>query len=164
MFSDLFQISLAAATLASGLVAGVFLTFSDFVMRSLGRAGPAAGIKAMQMINREVYRSLFMVLLMGMAVVSAVLAFAGVVFIGGAAAGWLTAAAVAYLAGVMAVTARANVPMNQRLDREYPDSDPARAVWKTYQRDWTRWNHLRTVASGGAMLCFFAASLTFAAG
>ena len=163
MFTDLFQISLAAATLASGLVAGVFLTFSDFVMRSLGRAGPSAGIKAMQMNNREVSRSLFMALLIGMAVVSLGLALAGVVFIGGAAAAWLTAATGAYLAGVMAVTARANVPMNQRLDREYPDSDAARALWKTYLRDWTRWNHLRTVASAGAMLCFFAASLTVAA-
>ncbi len=164
MFTDLFQISLAAATLASGLVAGVFLTFSDFVMRALGRAGPVAGIAAMQMINREVYRSLFMVLLIGMAAVSVGLALVGVVFIGGAAAGWLIAAAGAYLAGVMAVTARANVPMNQRLDGEDPASAAARAVWKDYLRDWTRWNHLRTVASGGAMLCFFAASLTLAAG
>jgi uncharacterized membrane protein len=118
----------------------------------------------MQMINREVYRSLFMVLLMGMALASVGLALAGVVFVGGATSGWLIAAATAYLAGVMAVTAAANVPMNQRLDGEDPGSAAARVMWKTYLRDWTRWNHLRTLASGGAMLCLFAASLTFAAG
>lgn len=160
MFSDLFQISLAAATLASGLVAGVFLTFSDFVMRSLARARPAAGIEAMQMINREVYRSLFMGLLMGMSLVSIALALAGIAFVGGGVAGWLVAAAAAYVAGVMAVTAGANVPMNQRLDREDPASAEGQAFWRTYLRDWTRWNHLRTVASGVAMLCFFAASLS----
>ena len=37
----------AAASVAAGLVAGVFLTFSDFVMRSLGAAAPAAGMEAM---------------------------------------------------------------------------------------------------------------------
>ena len=51
---------LVATTVATGLVAGVFLTFSDFVMRSLRAAEPAAGMDAMQWINRVVYRSVFM--------------------------------------------------------------------------------------------------------
>ncbi|WP_078569715.1 hypothetical protein [Thioclava sp. F36-7] len=78
MIQQLFEISLVAATLATGLVAGVFLTFSDFVMRALGRAELAAGIEAMQMINREVYRSLFATLLLGLAFVSILLAVVGI--------------------------------------------------------------------------------------
>lgn len=163
MLSDFLQVALIAATLASGLVAGVFLTFSDFVMRSLGRSTPRPGIEAMQMINREVYRSVFMALLVGMALASIALAVAGIALFGGAVAGWLTAAAVAYLAGVMAVTAAANVPMNQRLDVEDPASTAARSLWQAYLRNWTRWNHLRTLASGLAMLCYTAAGLSLAA-
>ena len=125
MFSDLFQITLIAATLASALVAGVFLTFSDFVMRSLSRARPAAGIEAMQIINREVYRSQFMVLLVGMAIAAITLAAVGLVLASGPVVLWLLAGAAAYLGGVMAVTVRANAPMNQRLDSQDPHSASA---------------------------------------
>lgn len=162
MLSEIFQITLIAATLATGLVAGVFLTFSDFVMRSLGRADATAGIEAMQMINREVYRSQFMMLLIGMSLASIALAVAGVLFIGGAAGRWLVAAGVIYLGGVMAVTARANVPMNQQLDTQDPRSASAFAFWRTYLRNWTRWNHLRTGASAVATLCYLAATLSLA--
>ncbi|WP_137702618.1 anthrone oxygenase family protein [Marimonas lutisalis] len=159
MFSDLFQITLIAATLASALVAGVFLTFSDFVMRSLARARPAAGIEAMQIINREVYRSQFMVLLIGMAIAAITLAAVGLVLASGPVVLWLLAGAAAYLGGVMAVTARANVPMNQRLDSQDPHSASARTLWQTYQRNWTRWNHLRSAAAAIAALCYLAAAL-----
>lgn len=162
MFPEILQIALVAATLASGLVAGVFLTFSDFVMRALGLAKPAAGIEAMQLINREVYRSQFMVLLLGMSLAAIALAVAGVVLAPGPVAAWLVAAALAYLGGVMAVTGRRNVPMNHRLDGEDPQSESGVQFWAVYLRDWTRWNHLRTVASGGAMLCYLAATVALA--
>ena len=65
---------LVALALAAALVAGVFLTFSDFVMPSLFAAAPSAGTEAMQIINRKVYRSIFMVLLIGLIPVSALIA------------------------------------------------------------------------------------------
>ena len=64
------------AILAYALVGGVFLAFSDFIMRSLARTGGAGGVEAMQVINREVFRWVFMALLLGLAPVS----LAGVVF------------------------------------------------------------------------------------
>ena len=158
MFNHLFEITLIAATLATGLVAGVFLTFSDFVMRALGRARPGAGIEAMQWINREVYRSLFMVLLIGLAVASLLLAAAGAALAGGEVARWLTAAAILYLLGVMAVTARRNVPMNERLDAVDHASAVAISYWEIYKRDWTRWNHLRWIAALAASVCYLGAT------
>lgn len=160
MYYDLFQITLIAATLASGLVAGVFLAFSDFVMRSLGRAETAGGIEAMQIINREVYRSLFMALLIGMALASIGLAGLGVILAGRSTALWLATGAAVYLIGVMAVTARRNVPMNQHLDGEDHRSVAARYFWTTYLRDWTRWNHLRVAAATVASVCYLAATLS----
>ncbi|MFZ7094505.1 DUF1772 domain-containing protein [Primorskyibacter sp. 2E233] len=162
MIQQLFEISLVAVTLATGLVAGVFLTFSDFVMRALARAEPAAGIEAMQIINREVYRSLFMALLIGLTIVSILLAVAGIFLVGRDVALWLVGAAGAYIIGVMAITARKNVPMNQRLDRMEHRSADARAYWATYTRDWTRWNHLRWVAGLAAAIGYFGATVTVA--
>ncbi|MEN8677577.1 MAG: anthrone oxygenase family protein [Alteriqipengyuania sp.] len=162
MLQEFFEIGLVAATLATGLVAGVFLTFSDFVMRALARAAPAAGIEAMQIINREVYRSLFMTLLIGLTLVSSLLAVAGIFLAGRDVALWLVGAAGAYIVGVMAVTARKNVPMNQRLDRMEHLSTDARAYWVTYTRDWTRWNHLRWVAALAAAIGYLGATVTVA--
>lgn len=162
MLQEFFEIGLVAATLATGLVAGVFLTFSDFVMRALARADPAAGIEAMQIINREVYRSMFMTLLIGLTLVSSLLAVAGIFLAGRDVALWLVGAAGAYIVGVMAVTARKNVPMNQRLDRMEHLSADARAYWVTYTRDWTRWNHLRWVAALAAAIGYLGATVTVA--
>ncbi len=163
MIIQLFEIALVSATLATGLVAGVFLTFSDFVMRALGRAKPAAGMEAMQMINREVYRSIFMALLMGLSLVSLLLAGAGLLLAEAGVAMWLVAAAVLYLAGVMAVTASQNVPMNQRLDAMKADNMGGHSYWTIYQRDWTRWNHLRWVTSLAASASYLGAVVTVAA-
>ena len=162
MLSELFEITLIAATLATGLVAGVFLTFSDFVMRGLGRAQPGAGIEAMQWINREVYRSLFMVLLIGMSFVSLGLAVLGAVLIGGTVAYWLAAAGALYVLGVMAVTGRRNVPMNEHLDHVEHWSAHAHAYWETYKRDWTRWNHLRWTTALAASVCYLGAAYALA--
>ncbi len=60
------------AVIATALVAGAFLTFSDFTMRSLAAANSETGIEVMQWINRKVYGSSFLALLLGMAVVSAI--------------------------------------------------------------------------------------------
>jgi len=162
MIQQLFEIGLVAATLATGLVAGVFLTFSDFVMRALGHAEPGAGIEAMQMINREVYRSFFATLLIGLALASILLAIVGFFFAGRDVALWLAAAAGFYIVGVMVVTARKNVPMNQHLDHMEHRSSDARAYWATYSRNWTRWNHLRWIAALAASISYLSAIVTVA--
>jgi uncharacterized membrane protein len=159
MVFSLFEITLVAATLATGLVAGVFLAFSDFVMRGLGRARPGAGIEVMQWINREVYRSLFMVMLIGMSFVSLGLAVFAAVLIGGAVAPWLAAAGALYVLGVMAVTGRRNVPMNRRLEHVEHWSALAHDYWDSYKRDWTRWNHLRWMTALAASGCYLGATL-----
>jgi len=73
--SPFFFFLLQFAILAYALVGGVFLAFSDFIMRSLSLTGGTGGVEAMQVINREVFRWVFMALFLGMAAVS--LAIAG---------------------------------------------------------------------------------------
>lgn len=151
--------ALPAITLATGLVAGVFLTFSDFVMRSLAASAPAAGSEAMQMINRKVYLSAFMVLLLGLVPVSALLALIGLFTLHDPAAPWLIAGGLTYVAGVFGVTAAFNVPMNKRLDALPRAGEAAQAYWPRYARRWTLWNHLRTISAAGAAYSFMMAAL-----
>ena len=68
--SPVIFILLQFSILAYALVGGVFLAFSDFIMRSLAHTSGIGGVDAMQVINREVFRWVFMALFIGMAPVS----------------------------------------------------------------------------------------------
>jgi len=153
-----------AAIVAYGLVAGVFLTFSDFVMRSLGAVTPASGIAAMQSINRRVYRSVFLALFIGLAAVSVALAVGAALLAKGPAVGWIAAGGAVYLVGVFLVTVIFNVPMNKRLDAMDPASETAAVYWAHYTTRWTRWNHVRTLSSAGATVLLLIGAVGLAAG
>ncbi|MGP1358134.1 anthrone oxygenase family protein [Roseicyclus sp.] len=139
------DILLTLAGLLMALVAGVFLAFSDFVMRGLAQAG-APGAAGMVGLNRTVYRSAFMGMLVGLAPGSLALAGLAAWQLDGLARGAAIGGAAAYLLGVMAVTGLGNVPLNTRLDAAMGQGRAA-GLWPAYVRDWTRLNHLRTVAA-----------------
>lgn len=149
--------------LVTAIVAGVFLTFSDFVMRALRASPPDTGIQSMQAINRTVYRSVFLVLLLGMAPVSLAILFFTVSLPMTAGSYWLLWGSVIYLLGVIAVTMICNVPMNKRLDAMVPEARETRLYWVKYARNWTLWNHLRTLASAAAAYCFLMGALLLVA-
>ena len=85
-------------------------------MKSLFPAGPASGIETMQLINRKVYGSVFMALLIAMLVISVALVPYAVVYMTSPAVAWIISGCVLYVIGVFIVTVAFNVPMNQRLD------------------------------------------------
>jgi uncharacterized membrane protein len=153
----LFGITLAAAV-GAGLVGGVFFAFSNFVMQALGRLRPSEGIAAMQAINVTVITPLFMGALFGTGLVSLVLVVWGLAGLDEPYAGWLIAAGAIYLIGEIATTGGYHVPRNNALARVDPDSEEGARVWQTYLVEWTRMNHVRTVA-GLAAGALFAVAL-----
>ncbi len=151
----------ALATLLLALISGVFLAFSDFIMRSLRAASPPSGIEAMQQINRKVYSSVFLALLVGMAPVATVLSLYAFAFVDGPEKPWWIAGGAFYVAGTFLVTVLGNVPMNKRLDPMSPDGVVAQDYWRSYATTWTVWNHVRTVASALAAACMFIGCLLY---
>ncbi len=135
-----------ASAIYCWLIAGVFLAFSDFVMKSLGALVPTQGIAAMQSINILVFRSFFMVGLFAVSAASLVF-FAYGILVGGTSAGFLMSAGAIYLVTVMGVSAVGNIPLNNRLAVLDPKSAEATDLWTGYLRMWVRWNHIRTVGS-----------------
>lgn len=164
MTFDMILIACTAAVIACGLIAGVFLAFSDFVMKSLSAASPVSGIETMQLINRKVYGSVFLTLLIAMAVASVALALYASVLMTGPAAGWIMAGCASYVIGVFIVTMVFNVPMNQRLDAMNRESAETVSYWTVYAPSWTLWNHVRTIASAGSAVCFLIGSLLLRGG
>ena len=139
---------LQLSVIAYALVGGVFLAFSDFIMRSLASATGDGGVEAMQTINREVFRWVFMTLFLGMAPVSLVIGGYAWLQLSSPAAVLILAAALIYLVGCFGVTVVFNVPMNEALAGMERTSDATRDYWlATYVPRWTFWNTVRTVAS-----------------
>lgn len=145
------------AIIAYALVGGVFLAFSDFIMRSLALTGGHGGVEAMQVINREVFRWVFMALFLGMAAVSLLVAGYGAFGLSGPAGTLVMVAGLVYLIGCFGVTVFFNVPMNEALAGMEMSSGNTQDYWlQTYVPRWTFWNTVRTFASAAsAVLLLF---------
>ena len=145
------------AILAYALVGGVFLAFSDFIMRSLALTGGHGGVEAMQVINREVFRWVFMALFLGMAAGSVLIAGYGAFGLTGSAGTLIMMAGLVYLIGCFGVTVFFNVPMNEALAGMETSSSGTHDYWvQTYVPRWTFWNSVRTIACtvAAALLLF----------
>jgi uncharacterized membrane protein len=145
--SPFFVLLMQFAILAYALVGGVFLAFSDFIMRSLSLTGGSGGVETMQVINREVFRWVFMALFLGMAAASLAMAAYGGFFIRGGPGTLMMIAGLVYVVGCFGVTVFFNVPMNEALAGMDLSSEATREYWTgTYLPRWTFWNTVRTLA------------------
>lgn len=151
---------LVGLTLATGLVAGVFLTFSDFVMKSLAASQPAAGTEAMQIINRKVYQSFFMILLVGLIPISVIVAIGSRFYLPDEVANILMVGGGLYFFGVFVVSAVGNIPMNKKLEAMPQAGAEAQAYWPDYIRGWVLWNHIRWLAALGASACYLISAIS----
>ncbi len=142
----LFAITLCTA-LGCGLIAGVFFTFSSFVMRALARLPTSAGIAAMQSINVAVINALFLAVFLGTAAASILVIICALAGWHNPGAIWLLVGGALYLVGSFLVTVVFNVPMNNALDAVAPSDPDGASHWASYLTRWTAWNHVRAAAA-----------------
>ena len=145
------------SALGCGVMAGVYFAFSTFIMTSLDRLDQTAGIAAMNAINVDIVRSLFMPLFLGTTVAGAALVAMGALRFSEPGAVSMIAGGALYVVGMFVVTAVFNVPLNDALAAVKPSTPEAGAVWASYLKDWVFWNHVRTIASGVASALFITA-------
>ena len=131
----------------SAIIAGVFSAFSEFIMSGLLRSEPAAGIEAMQQINRTVIKTQFVAGILLIPFISVALAIYALPVFHGTARAMLIAAPILYVTTVFLMTLFGNVPMNNKLAALDPHDADAETYWRDYGRKWTRLNHLRSVGS-----------------
>ena len=152
------------AAIGGGAMAGAYFAFSGFIMAALRRAGPAVGIAAMNSINVVILRSLFMPLFWGTTLASAALAVIALSGWNAIAAKAMFAGGAVYVLGMFVCTIVFNVPLNNALQAVEAGSDAALPVWQRYLTQWTRWNHLRTIACAAACALFIHALVEAGAG
>ncbi|GGQ40821.1 hypothetical protein GCM10010279_58090 [Streptomyces mutabilis] len=95
-----------------------------------------------------------MLLFLGTTVLTAVITVMTIVLWPDGAAVELLLGSALHLFGSFGVTAAANVPRNTALLRLEPGTAEAAGRWPAYVREWTAWNHVRTVASAAAALAY----------
>jgi len=140
-------IALIAAAISSGLLAGVYFAFSTFIMQAFARLPADQGIAAMQSINTTIVRSPFIVLFLLAAALSVFIAVMAILYWRGGTSMLMLTGAVLYILASFLSTMVFNVPMNDALDKFDGHSAESARLWSTYLVDWTRWNHVRTIAS-----------------
>ena len=142
------------SAIGCGVMAGVYFAFSGFVMTALSRIDQASGVAAMNSINTVILRSLFMPLFFGTTIAALTLAVMALLRWGTPGAPAMLVGGAAYVLGMFVVTMLLNVPLNNVLQAAEPSIADAATTWTRYVRDWTMWNHVRTIASTVASALF----------
>ncbi|MCU1359660.1 MAG: hypothetical protein JWN99_949 [Ilumatobacteraceae bacterium] len=145
-----------AAALGAGISGGVLFAFSTFVMRGLGRVPDHDGIVAMQSINREAPSPVFMTAFMGTAVLCLALI---VIALRHRDQPWSTTLLIggALYVSALLITAACHIPHNDSLALVDAGSADGARAWRSYVRNWTAWNHVRTATALGGSLAFILA-------
>lgn len=151
------RLSLLAAVLSTGLVAGVMLAFAVSVMPALAGTGDAAFVDVLQRANAAILTPWFLGPFVGGLAAGAVAVAAHLPAAARGALPWVVAGLALY-AVTVAVTAVVNVPLNDALAAAgSPPADPA-AVRQAFEARWVTWNVVRTVTCVLALGCFAWAS------
>ena len=105
----------------------------------------------MNSINETILQSLFMPLFWATTLAGLGLAVIGFLHWREPGSALMAAAGLIYVLGMFGVTMFFNVPLNDALAAD------GAAIWDRYIREWTLWNHVRTVTSLAAGVLFMVA-------
>ena len=161
LLSGIRALLLGGATLATGLVAGVFYAYSVSVDPGLAAQSDASYVATMQEINERIQNPLFFASFFG-AVLLPLAAL--VVHLPRLRSGrflLISLACLFYIGGGFLLTAFVNVPMNDQLATVDPEA-PARILSRAreaYEGPWDFWNGVRTIFSTLSFVALTAACL-----
>lgn len=140
----------ALCTVSIGLMAGIYLIFSNTIMLSLKAFDNSAMV--MVRINKIILNPIFKFIFFFSAVSSGYLAFLGEDLHVMYRVGCLI-----FFINTFLVTLFKNVPLNNKLLEaiEY-DNKTIDEVWNMYLVSWVKWNHVRTVSAllASCLVCF----------
>ena len=135
-----------------GIMAGVYFTFSAFVMKALDEIEAPAGMLAMQSINRIIVKSLFLPIFFASSLASAALVVLMLLEPTTLGARWALTGSGLYVLGMFIVTIVGNVPLNNQLESADANGPDGAGMWSLYLAKWTVWNHVRTIACTASLV------------
>ena len=141
---------LASAILFTGLMAGIFFTWSNAVKPGIGKLSDLEYLRSLQSMNRVILNNTFKVLFMG-AILSVALVPIFYFSLYPSNIFWVFVGAfVIYWVGAFGVTVAGNIPLNEILDKTPLESislDEMKALRDRIETKWNGLNLVRTIAS-----------------
>ena len=145
---DTKTITLLLATLFTGLLAGVFFTWSNAVVPGIGRLDDMGYLKAFQNMNRSILNPFFYLIFIGPLLFAGISAYFNqsnsVVF------RLIICAGIIYFTGVFLLTILGNIPLNEMLDKadlSNITSEDAAFLRSKFEAKWNNFHLIRTIAS-----------------
>ncbi len=153
--------TVAAATVTTGLFAGLFYTFATAVMVGLHDADDRTFVIAMQSINVRITNGWFLI---SFVAPIPLWVLAGALHLGDPSVLPWIAAALGCCLAVVVITAAVNVPLNNRLATTGDPGQAAEvaAVRRSFEPRWVRWNAARSVFAVAALAAAVGALLAHA--
>lgn len=130
-------------TVSIAIQAGLFFIFSNTIMNVLKDYKMHEGREVMVRINKEIQNPLFLAIFFSPLIIIIV----SIIFHPSIFDRWVIISFITYFIGSLLVTILFNVPMNRRLDVNKNMEN-----WNNYVRQWTLWNHVRTISSVLALI------------
>ncbi|MEU6257720.1 anthrone oxygenase family protein [Streptomyces sp. NPDC047043] len=147
---------LGAATVAMGLIAGVYYVFACCIMPALARSDDRVYVEVMQDINDVIQNPVFFLSFIGALLLTAVSAWQ---LRGQPYRWWVWAALAAYALGFL-TTVVFNIPLNNDLATA---TDPS-AAREHFEDPWVAWNVVRALLSTVALVCLARALVLYGRG
>ena len=158
-------ITLFLATMSTGLMAGIFFTWTNAVTPGIGKLKDIEYLRALQSMNRVIlnpaFYSVFIcpVLALPLAAVLNYNSEPSLVF------KLLLVASIIYLAGSFMITILGNIPLNNLLDSndlEHFSEEEARNLRHEIETKWNNFNLIRTITSAIAFILLLITCLSHA--
>ena len=156
-------IILASAIFLTGLMAGIFFTWSNAVKLGIGKLGDIEYLRALQSMNRVILNNAFRIIFLGAIIAVALVPvfyfnlYPKNIF-------WLFVfTLVIYWIGVFGVTVSGNIPLNEILDKTNLESitlEEIKTLRKSIELKWNNYNLIRCISSGITFILLIVSFLT----
>jgi uncharacterized membrane protein len=156
-------IILTSSIFLTGLMAGIFFTWSNAVKPGIGKLGDIEYLRALQSMNRVILNNAFRIIFLGAIIAVALVPvfyfnlYPKNIF-------WLFVfTLVIYWIGVFGVTVSGNIPLNEILDKTNLESitlEEIKTLRKSIELKWNNYNLIRCISSGITFILLIVSFLT----
>ena len=155
-------IILAIAILFTGLMAGIFFTWSNAVKPGIGKLSDLEYLRSLQSMNRVILNKAFIGIFLGAIIAVALVPIFHFKITPNSIFWLLLLALVTYWIGVFGVTVFGNIPLNEILDKINLESitlEEIKALRTSIEVKWNNLNLIRSISSGITFLLLIVSSL-----
>lgn len=148
-------IILVLAILSTGLMAGIFFTWTNAVAPGIGKLSDMGYLGALQSMNRVILNTSFRIVFIGAVITVALVPFCYYKIFPNYLFWTLIAVFIIYWIGAFGVTFLGNIPLNRMLDNtnlETISVENAKSLRMAIETKWNNLNLIRTISSGISFL------------